>query len=309
MKRLIITVILTFALTAFAVHAVQTAFSGAGVIESTTGGFKFPDGSVQTSASSSSGACTPITYLPYLISNSGVYCLTGDLSTAITDGAAIGIGANNVTIDMNGWTLDGLAAGTGTVAHGIGAEDLDNIIIRNGTIQGFLAGIALVHVPDEITPIGEGHLVEDIHATTNRWFGIAIIGHASIARRNQVINTGGSTVYGGGIGLSLSGPGVRALDNDIYNTYATGTDEAIALSIGGAGAIAESNRITGVVGDTGATYGIRISNSDNVIARGNTVTSADFGIYFDGSTGKYMDNLTSNVTTPFTGGTAVGIND
>lgn len=50
MKRIVITAIVTFALTAFAVHAVQTAFTGAGVIESTVGGFKFPDGSVQTTA-------------------------------------------------------------------------------------------------------------------------------------------------------------------------------------------------------------------------------------------------------------------
>lgn len=57
MKRTIITVIITLALTAFAIHAVeQTAFSGAGIIESTTGGFKFPDGTVQLSAASSAAA-------------------------------------------------------------------------------------------------------------------------------------------------------------------------------------------------------------------------------------------------------------
>ena len=51
MKRTIITAILTLALTAFAIQAVeQTAFKGAGIIESTTGGFKFPDGSIQSSA-------------------------------------------------------------------------------------------------------------------------------------------------------------------------------------------------------------------------------------------------------------------
>lgn len=52
MKRTVITVILTLAFTAFAIHAVgQTVFKAAGVIESTEGGFKFPDGSVQLSAS------------------------------------------------------------------------------------------------------------------------------------------------------------------------------------------------------------------------------------------------------------------
>jgi hypothetical protein len=51
MKRTIITVILTLVFSAFAIQAVeQTAFSGAGIIHSTIGGFKFPDGSVQTEA-------------------------------------------------------------------------------------------------------------------------------------------------------------------------------------------------------------------------------------------------------------------
>ena len=51
MKQIIITAILTFTFTTFAIHAVeQTAFSGDGIIESTSGGFKFPDGTVLTSA-------------------------------------------------------------------------------------------------------------------------------------------------------------------------------------------------------------------------------------------------------------------
>lgn len=53
MKRTFMTVILTFAFTVFTIQAVaQTAFSGAGIIESTTGGFKFPDGTVLTSTES-----------------------------------------------------------------------------------------------------------------------------------------------------------------------------------------------------------------------------------------------------------------
>jgi hypothetical protein len=58
MKRTIITAILTLVFTAYAIHAVeQTAFSGAGVIESSTGGFKFPDSTVQlTAVTASPGA-------------------------------------------------------------------------------------------------------------------------------------------------------------------------------------------------------------------------------------------------------------
>lgn len=59
MKRTIITAIFSLAFAAFAIHARdQTAFKGAGIIESTAGGFRFPDGSVQLSAAE---LVTPIT--------------------------------------------------------------------------------------------------------------------------------------------------------------------------------------------------------------------------------------------------------
>jgi len=46
-----------------------------------------------------------------------LYCFTGNIATAIT-GVAITIATNNVTLDMNGFKLGGLAAGTGTRARG-----------------------------------------------------------------------------------------------------------------------------------------------------------------------------------------------
>lgn len=55
MKRRMVRVVLTMALAACAIQAsAQIAVSGEGLIESTMGGFKFPDGTVQTSASASS---------------------------------------------------------------------------------------------------------------------------------------------------------------------------------------------------------------------------------------------------------------
>ncbi len=47
-----------------------------------------------------------------------------------------------------------------------------------------------------------------------------------------------------------------------------------------------------------------------MLAAGNRITRSDFGIYYDrGTSGKYMDNLTSSVTIPFTGGAPVGTNN
>ena len=55
--------------------------------------------------------CTAITSLPAVITVQGIYCFTGNLSTAITTGNAIEIQTNNVVLDLNGFKLGGLAAG------------------------------------------------------------------------------------------------------------------------------------------------------------------------------------------------------
>ena len=109
--------------------------------------------------------CTAITSLPYVVTTQGVYCFTGHLSTSITLGSAITINANNVTIDMNGFKLGGLAAGGGTGATGIYAIQRKNITIRNGIIRGFRLGISL----QDITPFttSQGHVVRGIHADQN----------------------------------------------------------------------------------------------------------------------------------------------
>src|SRR5262245_46944859 len=103
--------------------------------------------------------CTPITSLPAVITVQGVYCLTGDLSTAIAAGAAIDIQTNNVVLDLNAFKLGGLAAGPSTQAAGIRAVNRQNITIKNGTIRGFVQGILL-----DDSGGSKGHIVEDIRA-------------------------------------------------------------------------------------------------------------------------------------------------
>ena len=302
MKRIYFSLILTLVFAAFAAQAVeQTAFKGTGVIESTTGGFKFPDGSVQLSATLP--PCTPITYAPYSIIEEGVYCFTGNLSVSITTGNAITIEADNVVIDLNGWSLDGLIPRKGA---GIYAYQRKNITIRNGTIRGFYRGVWLEDVDPFI--ISQGHLVEDIHAAKNAYTALLIEGSDNVVRRNQVVDTINSFFA---YGISLRGPRGRALNNDISNTVTEGDYKARGLYFHkGHGSFAEGNRIVDHSSVGGSTWGMSIENSDDVLVRSNSVINADYGICYLGSTGKYMDNLTSNVTTPFCFyGTPIGIND
>src|SRR3954447_7891116 len=77
---------------------------------------------------------TAITSLPITISTPGSYYLTGNL-TATADGTAITIAADNVTIDLNRFTLSG--GGTGT-RRGIDVPAArKNLCVRNGTLTGW----------------------------------------------------------------------------------------------------------------------------------------------------------------------------
>ena len=77
---------------------------------------------------------TAITGLPITISTPGSYYLTGNL-TATADGAAITIAADNVTIDLNRFTLSGGNTGT---RRGIDVPAArKNLCVRNGTLTGW----------------------------------------------------------------------------------------------------------------------------------------------------------------------------
>jgi len=252
--------------------------------------------------------CTPIATLPTIITTQGVYCLTGNLTTNMISGNAIEIQTNNVTIDLNGWKLGGQAAGLGTYANGIYAYQRKNITIRNGTIRGFVYGILLSDVSPYAT--SQGHLIEDIRADNNTYTGISVRGRGSIVRRNQVMYSGGSSVYPSAYGIQLYGEGVKALNNDISRTSAFSFNNGYGLYLYKTnGAVVEGNRIVLVFSDLGPTYGLYIGNSNGVLVRDNSYNFAEYGIFYANSTGKYKDNLTSVVTTPFTGGTNAGGNN
>ncbi len=250
--------------------------------------------------------CTAITSTPHVITTQGVYCLTGNLVTSITSGNAIEIQTNNVTIDLNGFKIGGLAAGPSTWATGIYAFQRKNITIRNGSIRGFMQGINLLD--DHPYTTSSGHLVEDIRADGNTFRGILTLGTGNLIRNNQVINTGGSTVQNSAFGIYMSGPNNIVRGNIVNTTTGTtGVASGVVLSQSDA-SLVKDNLVTNTTG-SGTTYGIFLSGSSPVSVRENDVTTADHGIFYSSSTGKYMDNLTNDVTTPFTGGTAVGTNN
>jgi Right handed beta helix region len=76
---------------------------------------------------------TPISSLPYTITNPGSYYVTTNL-TSPGSGNGITISSGNVTVDLNGFTLQGVPASLdGIYVYGT----ITNIVVRNGTVTGW----------------------------------------------------------------------------------------------------------------------------------------------------------------------------
>ena len=221
-------------------------------------------GNIATTGPASAGApdnCQIISSVPFTISSSGHYCLTGNLGTSATTGAAISITANNVTLDFQGFRLGGLGAGPDTEAAGVSAIGRRNITVRNGVVRGFAVGIALTNPPVLLTssPIesaSSGHLIENNLIDSSTQGGILVGGVGVTVKNNRVVNTqrDDTAMVPLAVMPQLVGPfrprGITALNvND---------------------GLIQGNHVSGTFSPNGA-YGIEIAQSNGVNVSGNTV--------------------------------------
>jgi len=248
--------------------------------------------------------CTPITSLPTTISTPGVYCLTGSLTSAQTTGNAITISANDVTLDLSGWTVDGQAAGTGTTANGI-YSTAANVTIRNGTVRGFFDGVRL--------DLGSnGATVRAITTDLNTRLGIYVAGHSSLIQGNQVLNTGGSTtaVHVNVDGINSAGEGTLVDNNLVSGLTATGGGSETGIALTTPQSTARGNVVNDTARPTGGgvSVGILAGGAASAVVN-NIVPNFTYGVDYAG-TGVYSRNTVVNCTNSYTGsGTAGSGND
>lgn len=179
-----------------------------------------------------------ITSVPYTISAPGHYCLGGDLRTAMSAGNAITVSADDVVLDLNGFTLDGTAAGTGTAANGIFTFDRRRVTVRNGSVRGFFNGIQLGAGGSRVANL----TVERVRVDRTV-VGVAVrgLGGGHVVRDNVVTNSGGSTVPGetNGVGISVYGSADVA-NNVVVHTFG---DSPVAFDVTGGPQTVLNNRV------------------------------------------------------------------
>lgn len=209
---------------------------------------------------------------PYEITNSGSYVLTENL--VVTNAAVYGIDVqvDSVTIDLNGFTLQGPGANS---EHGIyQASTLKNLTVKNGTVSKWAGAHKW-----GLYAYGSADRIKDVTACYNdrgMYSGAGSVLEGCIAVSNSAAGYGYGIYTGDGSTIS----GCSAYDNSAADTgYAIYADNGSTIS----GCSAYNNSGAGTVAcGIRAGYGSTLSDCS---AYNNSVEGAGYGISADvGST-------------------------
>jgi hypothetical protein len=218
---------------------------------------------------------------PVTISTPGSYKLSGNLTVPDANTTAIQVSADNVTIDLNGFSILGPVVCTGfpvtsctPTGSGVGITnaplDTTNITVRNGVVRGMGAvGIAL----------GEGGIrVEGIRATNNGIAGISVA--SGIVTSCEVTQNGGLGISQGAV---IMGNVVRGNASDGIQTASGVVTNNFVFKNGGNGIEATFSSVSGnEVRDSGQA-GIRAGCPSSVV--GNTAVGNIGGDIFTAGPG------------------------
>ncbi len=236
--------------------------------------------------------------------------LTTDLHCT-TGFYALEVFADNVTVDLNGYTLSGTSS-----LGGIAINDHNNVTIKNGVIKDFWVGVNTsdvnsLKVYDSVFyNLGEGVIVSagshadirgnDFIKTSSR--GVAILNHIAgkVAMDNVVAD---NEFYMTRIGVEICGSGTA--DNTIKsNLIWQSMDYGISLE----GSV-DNQIYDNTVLETGYTA-LRMNDSSSNIVTGNSLRVGDVGlaIYADAGSRCLSSGVNESRFNHFSGNHSIGFN-
>ena len=228
----------------------------------------------------------PIDHVPFTISTPGSYFLIKNVTgPANTTGNGITISSNDVTLDLNGFSVTGTVADS-SQAHGFGINvslnPAHNIVIRNGVVREWNYGVTADGAHQS--------RIEGVRALNNNWDGIrggsdTTITDSSSASNLEygIVSFGGTVQHSEVDGNTKAGIFVTdnavVTDNSVHNGLGDGIDVANNEDVEGNSVVANAGQGIVSSGDTdvikdnlvkaSGTNGINVLNSSTV--EGNTV--------------------------------------
>ena len=223
-------------------------------------------------------ARTPISAAPFTISNPGSYYLTTNLTGAVS-GSGITISANNVTLDLNGFAVQGVPfSASGIVLSGTST----NVTVRNGTISGWgtygiLFGtygyLSQNLVLEHLTVSANGNgiagancVVQNCQSSDNNFYGIYV---APGTVSHCLVQNNGSS------GIFVDAPGSVVIGNRCLGNNSRTNSLNAGIMINDSNNRIEDNHIT-----TGIN-GIMVGSSyvNNVIIKNTVIGVGGFPFY------------------------------
>jgi CSLREA domain-containing protein len=206
--------------------------------------------------------------------------LLNSLANCLGDGLVIG--ANKITIDLGGNTIDGASV---SESAGIRNDGYDDVTIINGTITEFDYGVLL-------NPGSTGNLVSGLDLQLNPLAGVSLLGAQNSTVRDNSFGGNGDSIQlldgaannlvrnndiAGSVGLGLAI--INASNNRLENNTIAGSGDQGIEMLG-----ATFNRLTGnsISGASDTAFAIEEGSNDNII-EGNTVNGSEAGINMSGS--------------------------
>jgi parallel beta-helix repeat protein len=266
----------------------------------------------------------------FIITAPGSYYLTGNI-TGVSGKSGITINADNVTLDLNGFALIGVAGSFNGIS--MSAAPHRNLHIRNGTVQswGFDGIICPAATNSQFDHLrvsqngssglvcpGDGNVLSEISASANTGYGIYTGSSCTITASTAVSNinfgialSNNCTIKDCTANLNPVGIFVGSRSLIVNCTAAENTGNGIefladnlvtgnnASKNGGDGFHADSvlNHITGNTANDNVGAGFSVSIASVII--GCTATSNAIGIHASGGKNRLEGNATINNPTGF----------
>ncbi|HWY78374.1 MAG TPA: hypothetical protein VN281_22355, partial [Verrucomicrobiae bacterium] len=205
----------------------------------------------------------PVGSLPFTITNSGSYYLTGSLTgLAAQNGIIISVG--NVTLDLQGFELIGAGGGSGTGIVVTGG--VTNAVVINGTVRNW---------PGNGTDASgaSGVTLKDLRATANTGDGL-LAGNGGLITGCAGYGNGGAGIHAG-VGCTVSACTASANGGDgilVESSCLVIGSTSITNGVAGIHAAGSQNRVEGNHAVGNAT-GIQVDGINNLVIRNSAQAS------------------------------------